>query len=993
MQAGTTYKSYLLYIILAIMGYALIAGGLALLFRNLSLLINPLLIGVFIIFLTLLFNPFRKQLQQNIDWVFFGNQATQQELILKFNQELYQNNRLQSIVSLLRKYLQEGLNPSTIHIFLHDNLSDQFTATADENNHPTSDLRFPGDTQLQQIAQGRGKLVLLGDPFTLKKLPHSDQSRLNLLGGALIAFLPRAQGMVGWVVLGPKTDRKSYTRSDLHFLERLCALASPALEQAQIVFDLEWRVREMDILSRVAQGVNVTPAFDDMLELIYAQTSQMIACHDFHITLRDKADYHLYYAFCLENSERDTSSENKPLIPKIGLEDEIIRSQRSLSTRDYHQECISREVEPSSQSVYAWMGVPLNAGSETIGAITLGSRDPLVVYTEPQRNLLQAIADQAAGAIVKTRLIIESEQRARQLTMLNEIGRGLTSTLETTSLLNQILNSATEILNCEAGSLFMVDNQTGELVFEVTVGPVAADLIGQKLPQGTGIVGKAVDNGKPIIVNDVRHSTGWSSQTDNQTGFVTRDLLVVPMQLKEKIIGVIEVINKKDGSLFIIEDQELLSTFASQAAIAIENARLYTQTDKALSARVEELSVMQRIDRELNASLELDRVLRITLDWSIKQSGADAGLIGLVERGESGDNNVVRVMTSQGPILPAQPPENKGLDQLFDGSSVLSLHGLPTLHTAVQSGQIQCIDQNTIVPVRRRDETIGIILLESKQRNLPSDETIAFLSRLSDHAAIAISNAQLYADLQSANLAKSEFVSLVSHELKTPMTSIKGYADLLAKGAVGPVNESQANFLNTIRSNVNRMSTLVSDLADVSRIEAGRMRLEFNAVELEVLINEVVRSTQAQIDEKSQLLELKLPHNLPPVWADTNRVIQIFANLLSNASKYTPIGGKINVSAQVVMNVLDEQGAPEVVRVDVTDTGYGISSEEQGKIFQKFFRSEDQHIRESPGTGLGLNITRHLVEMQGGRIWFVSEPGKGTIFSFTVPVAAAIKSS
>ena len=1030
MQAGSSFRSQILYIILALIGYALIAGGLALIFRNDSLVLNPLLIGIFVIVLTLFFNPFRKQLQQNIDRVFFRNQTTQQDRIIKFNQALSQAISLQNIVVLLRGYIDEGLHPSTIHIYLRDNLSGQYIAAANEHGEPTSDLRFPGDSQFSQIAHGRVKLIHLGDANELKKIPHSDQSRLSLLGGSLLAILPGAQQLVGWVVIGPKIDQKSYSRVDRKYLEWLCEQVSPSLERARIVENLEWRVREMDVLSRVAQGVNITPAFDDILELIFAQTSQMIACHNFHIALKDKSDSHLYYAFNLVNNERITSDENKPLSPDAGLDGEIIHSQRSILTGDYHQECITREVEPTSKWIYAWMGVPLNAGSETIGAITLGSRDPLAVYTEQQRNLLQAIADQAAGAIVKTRLINESEQRARQLNILNEIGRSLTSTLETTSLLNQILYSATEILNCEAGSLFMVDVQTDELIFEVTAGPVAADLIGQRLPPGTGFAGQTVDTGKPIIANDARRSTSWSNQTDNQTGFVTRDLLVVPMQLKEKVIGVIEVINKKDGSRFTDEDQELLSTFASQAAIAIENARLYTQTDKALSARVEELSVMQRIDRELNTSLEIDRVLRISLDWSIRQSGADAGLIGLVEQGENGADGFVRVMASQGFAPSINMVTDGALFTPVDGTSSISLQGVSSIRGAVESGQIQRQPQNNtgrhikvptertigemqssseekisnldpilseggkaqiIVPIRRRNETIGILLLESKEQNVFGDEIVAFLSRLSDHAAIAISNAQLYADLQSANLAKSEFVSLVSHELKTPMTSIKGYADLLAKGAVGPINESQTNFLNTIRSNVNRMSTLVSDLADVSRIETGRMRLDFNTVALDGLVNDVVRSSQAQIDEKSQVLVVNLPGNLPLIWADSSRLVQVLANLVSNANKYTPDGGTISITAMQVTNEWDPQGAPEVIRVDVKDSGYGISPEEQSRIFQKFFRSEDQQIRESPGTGLGLNITRYLVEMQGGRIWFSSVIGEGTTFSFTVPVTAATK--
>jgi signal transduction histidine kinase len=255
----------------------------------------------------------------------------------------------------------------------------------------------------------------------------------------------------------------------------------------------------------------------------------------------------------------------------------------------------------------------------------------------------------------------------------------------------------------------------------------------------------------------------------------------------------------------------------------------------------------------------------------------------------------------------------------------------------------------------------------------------------------------LYADLQAANLAKSDFVSLVSHELKTPMTSIRGYADLLAQGVVGPINEVQANFLNTIRSNVGRMSTLVSDLADVSRIEAGRLRLQFSIVNLHDVIQEVAGSQKAQIDEKKQTLIVNVQMDLPPVWGDQTRITQILTNLLSNANKYTPAEGRITIDAKLDKEPSEVKGAPsgalkgapEVVRVSVSDTGFGISPDDQRVIFQKFFRSEDKNVRESPGTGLGLNITRHLVEMQGGRIWFESEVGEGTTFYFTIPVAAS----
>jgi signal transduction histidine kinase len=197
----------------------------------------------------------------------------------------------------------------------------------------------------------------------------------------------------------------------------------------------------------------------------------------------------------------------------------------------------------------------------------------------------------------------------------------------------------------------------------------------------------------------------------------------------------------------------------------------------------------------------------------------------------------------------------------------------------------------------------------------------------------------------------------------------------------------QSNFLNTIRSNVERMSTLVSDLNDNSKIEAGRLRLDFKAMEVSDLVDEVLRSTKRQLDDKKQTVTLDLPARLPAVWADRTRVGQVLTNLVSNAHKYTPESGIITLGAEETTNLWDPEGAGRVIHLWVRDNGIGISAEDQAKIFQKFFRSDDSKAREAPGTGLGLNITKSLVEMQGGRIWFESEYRKGTTFHFTIPVA------
>jgi len=264
---------------------------------------------------------------------------------------------------------------------------------------------------------------------------------------------------------------------------------------------------------------------------------------------------------------------------------------------------------------------------------------------------------------------------------------------------------------------------------------------------------------------------------------------------------------------------------------------------------------------------------------------------------------------------------------------------------------------------------------------------IAFLTRLTDHAAIAISNAQLYGEVQRANVAKSDFVAFVAHELKNPMTSIKGYTDLMSAGAVGPISDMQSTFLNTIKTNVERMSTLVSDLNDNSKLEAGRLRLDYKAVEVPPLLDETVRSLKRQIEEKKQTVETVMPEKLPLIWADRIRVVQVLVNLLSNSYKYTPEGGHLEVGAEESANHWDPNGAARVVHIWVKDNGLGMTPEDQKKLFQKFFRSDDAEARKSPGTGLGLNITKSLIELQGGKIWFESEFRAGTTFHITVPVA------
>ena len=969
---------YAMLTVLVVAAYGLFVSGMALILPMPS--DNPYLIGGLVFVIAVLLNPLRNRLQLLVDGTFFRGQRAYEDRIRTFSHEMTGALDLEAIGHVIRQQLMATLTPDRLHIFTFDALNDQYVSLLGDDGRPTSDIRFASASPLVQYFQ-RENIPLYLDTVNPPSLLKGDEARLSLLGARLFVALRGEDRPVGWLALGSPLSGTAYTPKDLTYLESISDQASVAISRVQTVANLERRVQEMNALSRVSQGVNVTLTFDDVLELIFAQTSQIIPSSYFHISLYNKPANYFYYGFRVDDNERMETLENQPLPPGFGLGQEIIRKGRPIIAQDYKRECQSRNTTPSTTDIYAWMGVPLNSGAETIGALSVGSRDATVTYTRAQLDLLQSIADQTVGAIVKARLLQETEERARQLATLNEITRQLTSTLEQEPLLHNILDNAVKILNCEAGTLFMMDDQTGDLIFRVTIGPVAGNLLGQRIPAGTGVVGRAVQTRTPVIENDAQRSTSRFTETDKQTGFVSRSLLAVPMQIKDRVLGVIEVINRRDGLPFVTDDQNILTAFAGQAAVAVENARLLALTDQELAKTVEELQVMGRIVRELNASLDVDRAMNITLEYAMRLANAEAGLIGMLE-GEQ-----IRLMAQEGYEDVFTDPSNGHLPV-----------DLPTIRPVIQSGQSSQVSLITagekgllptahtqiIIPIRREADVIGLLLLESLT---DSQENLAFLNRLSDNAAIAIYNAQLYDEVQRANIAKSDFVSFVAHELKNPMTSIKGYTELLAAGSVGQINEMQANFLNTIKSNVERMSVLVSDLNDNAKIEAGRLRLEYKAVHVPDVVDDVLRSTKRQVDDKKQTVQLQLSEQMPSVWADPVRVGQVLTNLVSNAHKYTPEGGVVVVGAEATTNQWDPEGAKQVVHLWVKDNGIGISVEDQAKIFQKFFRSDDSKAREAPGTGLGLNITKSLVEMQGGRIWFESEFREGTTFHFTVPVA------
>jgi signal transduction histidine kinase len=987
---------YTLLIVLVIAAYfVVVAIASAVLHTDQSWAANPGLLVVFALAAAVLFDPARKRVQAAVDRVFFRTRIDVRGVLQAYGHDLTGAIDLGSIVSLLGKAIGKTLNPELPRVYLYDArtlcylLHVSSLPMAERAKLPSLVARCPIDSPLARWLSEQRQPWYVQPDRALPPPVAGESARIEAMGATLFVPLHGRDQLNGWVALGHKASGQPYTTDEISFLAALADQTTLALDRALIYSDLERRVNELNALSRISQAVNFSVDPDDILELIYAQTSRVLDTSNFYIALADLRRGTMRFAFYVANNERLYPDDEWPV--DVGLTGEIVRSGQPIVTADYVQESLQRGITPGGRPGRAWMGVPLNAGDHVLGVMNVSSFDPDVTYSDEQLHVFSAIADQAASVLDKIRLYRTTKERARQLAVLNEVSTSITSSLERSTVLNTIMQKAVEILGAEAGSLLLVDEASRELVFEVILGPAAAKLAGQRLPLGAGIAGAVAVSGIPQIVNQAQTDTRWMRDIGQTNNFVTQALLTVPMIARDKAIGVIQVLNKRDGTPFNEDDQTLLQSFAGNAAIAVENAQLFSRTDLALAQRVEELSTLQEIDRQLNTSLDFNRVMDLTLQWGVSVTRAEAGSIGMIDREQNGlvivaSSGYASAAHADGAVISL----NQGLAGRAIGTgqalSLTPVEGeeagyevVPGPENAPWSPETQ---SQISVPIRRGSEVIGVISLESSRPNAFGVSEFESAVRLSDHAAIAIANARLYGEVKRANDAKSEFVSIVSHELKTPMTSIKGYTDLLIKGAGGPLNELQQQFLNTVRANVERMSTLVGDLLEISRIETGRLKLDLKPVSMSSVIEDTLRTTQRQIEEKQQALDVSVSDNLPQVMGDRARLIQVMTNLISNAYKYTPAGGHIAISVQPKAN-----GSPGFVMCAIKDSGIGISEEDQAKLFTKFFRSGDPAVREVPGTGLGLSITKSLIELQGGQIWVESQLGKGTTFAFTVPVA------
>lgn len=985
---------YTLLTLMVTVAYFIIISFLGALFQG-TLYQDPIILAIFVIVLVLALDPLKKRLQAAVNRLFLRETFDYRRILQRYGRALISAPLSTShVLELLVRQADKTLRPERSAVFLRDLTVGAFTISypPPENDRRAVAVRFGLSDDLAQWLADTNNILQLSPLGVVQPdvaISKEELARLSIINIALCVPLLGSENLLGWLALGFKRSGQPYTSDDLLFLATLASQTTIALENAQFLEETRKRAAELEALQLISARIQAEADADGLLSSVVEQATKLLGAEGGLVYLL-QPDKRLLKAVVSYNLDKDYTDHTVDAAQ--GIAGRVMTLGKSVVVDNYHS--FSGRLDDFAKASFgAVLGVPLHWGGKAQGVLCLMHKTDGPRFREDDIWLMELFAAQAAIALEKSQLLKEAHEKAHQLTTLGEVSSAISSTLDLDIVLMRIMEHAVQLLSAEAGSLLLVDAQRKMLRFEVVLGPTGDKLVGIMTQIGKGIVGTVAQSGEPLIINDVSNDPRWDVDFDEETEFRTKDLMCVPMKIRNEVIGVIEVLNKQDGSVFTEEDCGLLMSFGGQAAIAIQNAQKFTLTDRALAERMQELQTLQMFDQQLQTSIELQTVLDITLTYAMDALGLSIGVMGVVHS-KRGHNPELYLPVQRGMPMEMSRYKNKPwpLTQGFIGH-------------AVQTGEARLVNDVAeveacrpaaylarsvlVVPVKQEGQVIGVINLESASTDYFTEGDLKFVTILVSHAAIAIENAQLFEQVRQANQSKTEFMSTASHELKIPMTSIKGYAKLLQMGAGGSLSEKQTDFLEVIANNVDRMDRLVSDLLDVSRIEAGRIRLEIDDVQIEQVIEDVVESVENQVKSKKLRLILNVDENLPQIRADYHRMVQIMTNLVSNAYKYTPEGGDIIVSARTYTNG-DPNGDVEGIKVTVKDTGYGIADEDMDKLFTNFFRSSDQNIRNEPGTGLGLSITKKMIENHGGELVVESEYGKGSAFTFTTPLVSKI---
>ena len=679
----------------------------------------------------------------------------------------------------------------------------------------------------------------------------------------------------------------------------------------------------------------------------------------------------------------------------------LVIGRAILDRRTVHVEDLAAEVDREFSGAkllratgqHTTLATPLLREGVPIGGILI-RRLETRSFSDRQIKLLETFAAQAVIAIENVRLFKELQERNAELrealehqTATSEVlGIISRSPTDVQPVLDAIVESAARVcgvddvlLRLQQGNMLTVRAHFGSIPIgraEVSVDDPTFLWIRQ---HGTLHIQdtRAALNDFPVL-----GSAGW------------RSWFAVPLRQQGEFIGTLGA-RRIEVRPFTPAQMKLLETFADQAVIAIENVRLFKELQertRELVESVEEMKALGEVGQAVSSSLDLETVLATIVSRAVDLSGTDCGVIYEFDETTQEFNlrashrmepeaveglRAARIKLGEGATgqaamtrAPVQIPDTFELREraVSRVRPLLNRLGYRSLLT---------------VPILREQQIMGGLTVWRRQVGEFEPEVVNLLQTFATQSALAIQNARLFREIEdksqqieAANRHKSEFLANMSHELRTPLNAIIGFSEVLGERLFGELNEKQAEYTDDILTSGRHLLSLINEILDLSKVEAGRMELELATFDLPLAIDNARTFVRERATKHGINLDVTVDERLGDFVGDERKIKQILLNLLSNAVKFTPEGGRIGINAR------QTDGS---VEISVSDTGIGIAPEDQPKIFEEFRQVGSDYAHKVEGTGLGLTLAKKFVELHGGKIWVESEIGKGSTFSFTLP--------
>jgi signal transduction histidine kinase len=819
--------------------------------------------------------------------------------------------------------------------------------------------------------------------------------------------LLRGESALGVINVARRTPGP-FSGDAIALLQTFADQAVIAIENVRLFTELEARNRDLTATSHILQVISRSPTdAQPVFETIAQRAKQLCDAREGGVFRFDGALIHLT---ALADATTEWAPALRSAFPRSPGRGSM--TARAIETRSVvHVPDVLADSEfdlteaARSSSIRSVLSVPMLRTGEVIGAITVDRHQP-GPFSDDQIALLKTFADQAVIAIENVRLFKELETRNQDLT--EALGRQ-TATAEILRIISQsqtevqpvfdaIVDNAMRLFRAWSASVLRLDGELLHLIAMRGGLPGSDEYMRRQqslrpiysvTPAGRCVTTRTVVHIQdveldPILdqaIRDMARTRGWKSE------------LLAPMLRDGEPIGVIAVTRAEAGA-FSAAEIELLQTFADQAVIAIENARLLSELRARtgeLTRSVDQLTALSEVGRAVSSTLDLETVLTTIVSRAVELSGLDGGVV--FEYDEDAEEFVQRAQTETGSALAEARRTNrirKGEGVL--GQTAITLESVQVSDITLPGAYAGRLRENLIesgirailaVPMVYEGRLIGCL---GVTRNQPGDfprNTIELLRTFATQSALAIQNARLFREIEDksrqlevASQHKSEFLANMSHELRTPLNAIIGFSEVLGERMFGELNEKQEEYLKDIYGSGQHLLSLINDILDLSKIEAGRMELELTDFNLPATLDNALTLVRERAGRRGIAVGLTVDEQLEQIRADERKVRQVVLNLLSNAIKFTPEGGRIEVRAVPVDGM---------VEISVSDTGVGIAPEDQEAIFEEF-RQVGTTAKKVEGTGLGLALSRKFVELHGGRIWVKSELGAGSTFTFTIPM-------